>query len=342
MLRVTALTVAIVSLLSASTAHAQRRRPRTDGPATAPSSPGATPADAISAAQETAARQHFERGAQFVEQGRWAAAVTELQAARAIRPVPPVLYNLGLAHRALGQNLAGIEAFRAFLAATAGESPTARTTEVEGFVTELQDGLGHLRFEVTPPGATLLVDGVSPPDGTVSIEVDPGVHVVAASAPRFRSRQQSMQVPRHETIAVRWALELVNVTPSGPPIAPIVVMSVGVLGLAAGGAFAIVRGTSFAAFERQHCDPAAANGIIHCEPLPLAADGRPIDPNYRLGLTMGTASVVAFSVGGAVLAAGAIWLGASVASRPRSERSASARTLAPIVTPWFVGVAGTF
>jgi hypothetical protein len=51
-----------------------------------------------------AARLHFQRGVGYIEQERWADAILELQRARDLRVTPAVLYNLGLAYRAVGRN----------------------------------------------------------------------------------------------------------------------------------------------------------------------------------------------------------------------------------------------
>lgn len=329
-----ALAAAVVS----STAHAQRRHRPADPPA------GATASPAPESPQEAAARQHFERGLALVEQARWADAVVELEQARALAAVPPVLYNLGVAHRALGHDLAAIEAFGAYLAATTDNpANSARRAEVEAFSRELQAAVGHVQFEITPAGAFVLVDGNAPPAGSRTVDVDPGTHVVAITAPRFRARQERVRVPAGGTITVNVSLERADVIQTGPPIAPIAVMGVGVLGLAAGVVFAIVRGSAFGTFERQHCNP-PEQGVIRCEPVPLnPTDNAPTDPNYRLGVTMGYASLASFIAGGVVLAGGAAWFVISMRTRGNQERAASgAVSIVPVLAPGYAGIAGRF
>ncbi len=279
----------------------------------------------------------------LVEQGRWAEAVPELETARRLLAVPPVLYNLGLAHRALGHNLAAIEAFGAYLAAAASTPHAPHQAEVEGYVRDLRAGVGHIQFQIAPVDAAVLLDGATPPSGVASIEVNPGEHVVAVTAPRFRAHQERVRVPPGGTIAVSVSLESAVVAQAGPPVGPIVVLGAGVLGLAAGGTFAIIRQVAFSAFIRQHCDAPDARGVYHCEPMQLASDQQPTDANYRLGVAMNTASIVTLIAGGVLAAGGATWLILSLRGRGHEERSRpTALRVAPLAGPGFVGLTGEF
>src|SRR6478752_2685514 len=81
---------------------------------TSSSAAPATDASADATTRERA-REHFARGVQLIQEARWLDAIGELETARDLRVTPPVLYNLGLAQRAVGRNREAVTSFRGFL-----------------------------------------------------------------------------------------------------------------------------------------------------------------------------------------------------------------------------------
>lgn len=152
------------------------------------------------------ARAHFELGVALIEQSRWSDAVTELEAARAIHATAPVLYNLGIAYRAVGRVSAALRAFAEFLDLLGAEGSATRRTEVEGYVAELTTMLAHVRVSLEPPDATLEVDGA--PTAAGEIAVDAGVHVLHASAPDRVAVERRVELATGETAVVRMVLEV--------------------------------------------------------------------------------------------------------------------------------------
>jgi len=140
-----------------------------------------------------AARGHFQRGVELIEQERWADAIQELERAQALRVTPAVLYNLGLSYRAVGRNREAMGAFRAFgrTAGPAGDPSLA--ARVEAYVRELAAGLGRLDVQVEPAGARVRVDGAVV-DARDVLEVDPGRHVVAVEAEGFVGESRAVDV----------------------------------------------------------------------------------------------------------------------------------------------------
>jgi outer membrane receptor for ferrienterochelin and colicins len=150
------------------------------------------------------ARAHFELGVRLVEQGRWSDAVRELEAARAIRATAPVLYNLGIAYRAIGRVRDGIAAFRAFLELLGPGGSAPRRSEVEGYVAELESRLAHVQLRVTPPGASVTVDDRE--ETATQLELDPGRHRVRVSRPGFRDADEEVRLEPGEQRTVEITL----------------------------------------------------------------------------------------------------------------------------------------
>jgi hypothetical protein len=61
------------------------------------------------------ARDLFVRGTSFVENGQWADAITTFSQAYELSGVPPALYNVAFALRALGRHVESRDAFEALL-----------------------------------------------------------------------------------------------------------------------------------------------------------------------------------------------------------------------------------
>jgi hypothetical protein len=131
------------------------------------------------------ARQHFNRGVELISQARWNDAIRELQAARAERPTPPVMFNLGLAQRAVGREREAIASFRQFIQLAGPGIDPARRAEAERYINELTPSLAHLHLRRSPRDAEVTVDDERVPAGVSTLEVDPGRHHVRATAPGY-------------------------------------------------------------------------------------------------------------------------------------------------------------
>ena len=194
-----ALALALVAV-SAAPAHAQ------------------TSAPAPTEAQRAEARAHFHRATSFLRSNRWLDAIPELEAARALAVTPSVLFNLGLAQRAVGRLRASRENFRAFLQATPGVSPGTRA-QVLDYLIELSASLGHLELHPTPDHVTVMLDGQPAPPPLADLEVDPGTHVVTVSASGFVSATRTVQVGIGQRVVLE--LQLVAEPARETPVAPV-------------------------------------------------------------------------------------------------------------------------
>src|SRR5690348_4287673 len=77
--------------------------------------PPEPPSREPSQAQIDQARGLFVRGTSFVENGQWADAISTFSQAYELSGVPPALYNVAFALRALGRHVESRDAFEALL-----------------------------------------------------------------------------------------------------------------------------------------------------------------------------------------------------------------------------------
>ena len=144
------------------------------------------------------ARTLFEQGVAASDAGRYADAVTLFERSMQLRASPVVLRNLAVAYRGVGRLLDSTRAFEQYFA-----NPGARATaedlarlraEYESIVREIP----ALRFEVTPASAALSVDGRALGDRAAPLRIDPGAHVLEATAEDFAPQRVELNVQRGE------------------------------------------------------------------------------------------------------------------------------------------------
>lgn len=156
------------------------------------------------------ARARFERGVAYIEAERWADAITELQRAREIRATPAVLYNLGLAYRAVGRSRDAVAAFRDFVAASSGAANPELMARVRAYLQELTAGIARLDLQVEPPSARVLLDGVEVQTRQPH-ELDAGRHVIVAEADGYAAQTRALELGRGARESLR--LRLVPLAP---------------------------------------------------------------------------------------------------------------------------------
>lgn len=147
------------------------------------------------------ARAHFQRGVEYIGAERWADAIAELRRAQELRVTPPVMYNLGLAYRAVGRNRDAMTAFREFERLSGASVNVELSARVDAYMQELAAGIGRVVLEVEPPTARVRIDG-DEVRANASIEVDPGRHVVVAEAEGFAGESRTVEVARGAQTAV--------------------------------------------------------------------------------------------------------------------------------------------
>lgn len=160
-------------------------------------------------AQSADARARFEAGVAASNQGRWQDALHEFEQARAIQATAPVLYNLGLAQRAVGRLRDARETFRELVAQHGARLSADRRTEIQGYLTELDGAVARIELTVSPESATVTVDGARVT--ARSVEVDPGRHEVVAEAEGHQRAQRQIELRRGGSAVIDLRLERVEV-----------------------------------------------------------------------------------------------------------------------------------
>jgi hypothetical protein len=144
---------------------------------------------------------HMENGVKLYNDRNYPAAVAEFQAAYEARPNANPLVNIALCEK---------EQFRYHKAIAVLETALARHGEAmspgdkkaaEDAIKDMRGLLGHVVVKVSPPRATLVVDGDELPPGAADrpIDLGPGAHRIEARADGFASGTQSVTVASGQT-----------------------------------------------------------------------------------------------------------------------------------------------
>jgi tetratricopeptide (TPR) repeat protein len=132
------------------------------------------------AEDESAARQHYERGAVLYGEGKYAEAVGEFEAANAIRPSPDLGYNVAKALDRLGRWEAAVGQYERYLREQPGSADAA---EIRARVAELrgraQEAKAVVAAQPAPPAA---VEAPRTPPARRPRPVAPGIVAAAALA----------------------------------------------------------------------------------------------------------------------------------------------------------------
>jgi len=168
-----------------------------------------------SAANVEQAAQLFNQGVAAIEQADFATAVRSFEASYGLNPIPDVLYNIAMCHKALGNLPASANAFRAYVVAMGGSLAPEEQAEFDALLVELTPQIGRLMIDVTEAGAAVTVDGVavgmSPLSGWYA--VTPGRHRIEVAKPGFQSFSSEVDVVAGQTPAVSVPLVAMAVTP---------------------------------------------------------------------------------------------------------------------------------
>jgi hypothetical protein len=179
-----------------SDAHAQ--------PAPAP----ATPPPANDAAT-VEARRHFSQAVALYTDGNYDAALAEFLAAYKTKPSAFILYNIGLTYKPLFLYNDAIRTLEQYLRDEQKLTPD-RKAEVEQLLREMQALLAKVDMQITPPGATVKVDGRSighAPIGEYLLAA--GRHVVDISAEGYTPQNRELLITAGQPTALTVALALI-------------------------------------------------------------------------------------------------------------------------------------
>jgi hypothetical protein len=134
-------------------------------------------ANAAQAASLADAKKHYGAGEREFKAGDYAHALTDFQAADAIKSTPQSQRYIGLCEDQLGHYADAIVSYEKFLAAVParmkkeGEEITARVAAIKAMP-------AHIHIETTPAGASILADGKPMGTTPADVELAPGKHIV--------------------------------------------------------------------------------------------------------------------------------------------------------------------
>jgi hypothetical protein len=166
------------------------------------------------------ARERFNRGVAFYDEGSFGAALAEFQRAYELTGNWNVLYNLGQVSQALDRPADALRYFEDYLAGGGAGIAPERVAEVQQAMGGLRREVAVLRVTVDVGGADILVDdaivGTSPL--AEPLYVAPGPHTVAARHPDHATVRREVMLASDTEEAV--SLVLVEPTPTRPPPPP--------------------------------------------------------------------------------------------------------------------------
>lgn len=166
-----------------------------------------TPAAEPTRAERAEARSLFEQARAAIQEGRFAAARDLLRRSLALAPNTGSAFNLAVALRGTGELRSAVQTFEALLAGEHGTLSAEQAREASTLMARTRADLAHLEVRVTgAPSVEVRLDGElvgeAPEGGTVQTDIDPGVHVLTASAPRRVPYEERLEVaPRASVVA---------------------------------------------------------------------------------------------------------------------------------------------
>lgn len=147
------------------------------------------------AAQADPYRQHMDNGVKLFQDGNYEAALAEFEAAYRARPKASPLLNIALSQKALFRYAKAIGALERALAQHRDTMDASDIRSAEQAIQEMRALLARIEVEVTPPQATLIVDGEEQPpsaEGRWTLDLGPGQHRIAARAEGHAPAEESV------------------------------------------------------------------------------------------------------------------------------------------------------
>jgi len=204
-----------------SVAHAQAPKPPAAAPP-APKQPAQPPAAKPGAPPSLAeAKKHYAAGEKKFKDKDYAGALTEFQAADAIKSTAHATRYIGLCHEELGHFPEAVESYEKFLA-NVPKGMDAQADDLKARVAKIKAMPGKVHFESTPPGAQIYVDdkqlGVTPAD----LDVAPGSHTYKLTLDKYDTKTGPIDVKFASKQDVKETLspKADAIVPPGPPPAP--------------------------------------------------------------------------------------------------------------------------
>lgn len=293
------------------------------------------------------AEERFKQGIEARDKKDYQSALKLFRASHGLEPGRGKLFNIAMCEEQLG--LFG-SAFKHFQEVQ-GQLPAGddRVPVVKQHLDAVRPQVPYLKIQrapSAPAGTAVTLDGEPLAPATLGVEmpIDPGKHVVAATAPGASEKRYELTVtgPEHRTLEVMPQVAMLErptppEQPSGPaPDAPAPrspAWTLGVVTLGVGGASLVAgAGTGGAAMAKR------ASTVKLCPkgPAMCPASVQPDIDTYNL---LGTVSTATFVIGGALAATGVILV---VTSGRGDNKPAVGAWIAPVLGLGVLGAQGGF
>ncbi len=175
-------------------------------------------ASAQNAPVDAEARAAFERGMAETTANRYASAVAAFEESYRLRPVAVVLFNLAAAYSRMGRDQLAIATYERYLTEGGDRVAADRVQWVRTRIAELRRSLPVVVLQLRPATATITVDGRPQEVTGGEIALDPGNHLLVASAPGHAPQQRDLHLAPAARVTWDAQLEPTAVEPA-PAIA---------------------------------------------------------------------------------------------------------------------------
>lgn len=155
-------------------------------------------------------KRHMANGVKLYNDGNFAAAIVEFEAAYAESPRASPLVNIALCHKSLFHYPKAIAALELALGKHANTMEPEDKAAAEHAIAEMRALLGTVKVELSPSHAVLLIDDEPLPPGAADkpISLGPGKHRIGARAEGYEDAEQTITVTsRDRDKVVKLALE---------------------------------------------------------------------------------------------------------------------------------------
>lgn len=288
-------------------------------------------------AQDSATAQVlFEQGRALMTEGKFAEACEKFAESERLGPSSGTMLNLGECYAKLGKTASAWAAFKEAMPLAHAANQADREKYARDHVAQLEAGLVKLTINATTvastPGLVVKRDGA--PLGKaawgIAIPVDPGPHVIEASAPKKQAWKTTVEIgtePNKEVVIPALADgALADEAPAAASSPSVLNQRTIGLGVAAVGVVVVTVGTIFGIAALTTNDDAKdhCKGTASCD-----AEGIALKDSAR---GKATASTVLFLLGAAAIGAGAI-LFFTAPGDPGKPKVVSRVGLSPAIAP---------
>jgi hypothetical protein len=154
----------------------------------------------VSPTERALARELFEQGRELLAREQYSEACAKLAESQRLDPAPGTLLNLAVCHEAEGKTASAWSEFNDALTLARRDGRQDRVELASRRLEELEPLLSRLTLEVSGesriPGLALRLDGASVGEAAwgAAVPVDPGSHVIEATAPGRRAWRREIAV----------------------------------------------------------------------------------------------------------------------------------------------------